>query len=320
MARSDTEQVLDTVARYFVGQRKVLEKVLAGALANGHILFEDAPGLGKTLLVKVFSRALGLESRRIQFTPDMLPADIMGSKIWNPSTRQFELFKGPIFTGIVLADEINRAPPKTQSALLEAMEERQVTIEGQTIPIPAPFIVLATQNPIEQEGTYPLPEAQMDRFLLRLSTGYPVDQASEKEILRRRISWQAEDPTKTVPVVCDGKTFRAWQAAVEREVFVHDSLLDYMSTLVRRMREHPKVEVGPSPRGSLALLRMSRALAFVRGRTYVIPDDVVEVAVDVLAHRTIIEVEQALEGVTGAQVVQEVVRSVAAPSRTVVAR
>ena len=315
-----TEQVIDVVARYFVGQRRTLEKVMAGALANGHILFEDPPGLGKTLLVKVFSRALGLDSRRIQFTPDMLPADIMGSKIWNPSTRQFELFKGPIFTGVVLADEINRAPPKTQSALLEAMEERQVTIEGQTIPIPAPFFVLATQNPIEQEGTYPLPEAQMDRFLLRLSTGYPTDMAAEKEILRRRISWQAEDPTNTVPAVCDNKTFRAWQSIVEKDIFVHDSLLDYMATLVRRLREHPKVEVGPSPRGSLALLRVSRALAFVRGRNYVIPDDVVECAGDVLAHRTIIEVEQSLEGVSSAEVVAEVVRSVAQPSRALVAQ
>ena len=319
-AKGGTEQVLDVVSRYFVGQRRTLEKVMAGALANGHILFEDPPGLGKTLLVKVFSRALGLDSRRIQFTPDMLPADIMGSKIWNPSTRQFELFKGPIFTGVVLADEINRAPPKTQSALLEAMEERQVTIEGQTIPIPPPFFVLATQNPIEQEGTYPLPEAQMDRFLLRLSTGYPGDLNAEKEILRRRIAWQAEDPTNTVPAVCDHKTFRAWQSIVEKDVFVHDSLLDYMATLVRRLREHPKVEVGPSPRGSLALLRVSRALAFVRGRNYVIPDDVVECAVDVLAHRTIIEVEQSLEGVTGADVVAEVVRSVAQPARTVAAR
>jgi MoxR-like ATPase len=313
MANREVEQVLDTVARYFVGQRRILEKVLAGALANGHILFEDNPGLGKTLLVKVFSRALGLESRRIQFTPDMLPADIMGSKIWNPATRQFELFKGPIFTSLVLADEINRAPPKTQSALLEAMEERQVTIEGQTIPVPPPFIVLATQNPIEQEGTYPLPEAQMDRFLLRLSTGYPQDLASEREILRRRVAWQAEDPTKTVPAVCDAKTFRAWQATVERDIFVHDSMLEYMAALVRKIREHPKVEVGPSPRGSLALLRVSRALAFVRGRGYVTPDDIVDVAADVLAHRTIVEVDQVLEGVTGARVVAEVVKSLAPP-------
>ncbi len=318
MSRNGVEQVLDTVARYFVGQRKTLEKVLAGALANGHILFEDYPGLGKTLLVKVFSRALGLDARRIQFTPDMLPADIMGSKIWNPTTRTFDLFKGPIFTSVVLADEINRAPPKTQSALLEAMEERQVTIEGETIRIPAPFFVLATQNPIEQEGTYPLPEAQMDRFLMRLATGYPTDAAAEKEILRRRIAWQAEDPTQTVPAVCDAKTFRAWQHTVERDVFVHESLLDYMTSLVRRLREHPKVEVGPSPRGALALLRVSRALAFVRGRAYVIPDDVAEVVVDVLAHRTIIEVDQALEGVTGEQVVIEVLRSITPPARQVV--
>ncbi len=319
MARHGVEQVLDTVARYFVGQRRILEKVLAGALANGHILFEDYPGLGKTLLVKVFSRALGLDARRIQFTPDMLPADIMGSKIWNPTTRQFELYKGPIFTSVVLADEINRAPPKTQSALLEAMEERQVTIEGQTIPIPPPFFVLATQNPIEQEGTYPLPEAQMDRFLLRLSTGYPTDLAGEKEILKRRIAWQAEDPTNTVPAVCDAKTFRSWQQTVEREVFVHESLLDYMGVLVRKLREHPKVEVGPSPRGTLALLRVSRALAFVRGRNHVIPDDVVEIAVEVLGHRTIVEVDQVLEGVTGAMVVAEVVKSVTPPARQTVA-
>ncbi|HLE48338.1 MAG TPA: AAA family ATPase, partial [Candidatus Thermoplasmatota archaeon] len=190
--------VIDQVARYFVGRREILEKLLAAALANGHVLFEDYPGLGKTLLVKVFAATIGVKSRRIQFTPDVLPADIVGTKIWNQEKRTFDMFKGPLFTNIVLADEINRAPPKTQSALLEAMEERQVTIEGQTIPIPAPFAVLATQNPIEQEGTYPLPEAQMDRFLMRLSTGYPPDQQAEREILRRRIGWKKEDPTSTI--------------------------------------------------------------------------------------------------------------------------
>ena len=317
---ADLSRIVDTISGYFVGQRLLLEKVLAGALANGHILFEDYPGLGKTLLVKVVAKSLGVESRRIQFTPDVLPADILGTKIWNPATRKFEMFQGPIFSHILLADEINRAPPKTQSALLEAMEERQVTIEGQTVPIPPPFFVMATQNPIEQEGTYPLPEAQMDRFLMRLSTGYPADQAAEREILKRRISWRTEDPTKDVPAVVNQRQFVGYQTQVENEVFIHEALLDYIASLIRSLREHPKVDVGPSPRGGLALLRLSRALALVRGRTFVVPDDLLDLAADALAHRTILDVDQILEGATSAQIVQEVLQTVPIPVRQVLQR
>ncbi|HEX9817242.1 MAG TPA: MoxR family ATPase [Candidatus Thermoplasmatota archaeon] len=317
---NDLSKVIDTVARYFVGNRPLLEKVLAGALANGHILFEDYPGLGKTLLVKIFAKALGVESKRVQFTPDVLPADILGTKIWNPQTRKFDLFQGPIFSHIILADEINRAPPKTQSSLLEAMEERQVTIEGQTFPLPPPFFVLATQNPIEQEGTYPLPEAQLDRFLLRLSTGYPPDMPAEREILRRRIAWKSEDPTKDVPSVIGHAQFVKLQQQIENDVFIHDALLDYIATFVRAIRDHPKVDVGPSPRGALALLRVSRSLALVRGRNFVVPDDVVDIAVDCLAHRTILEVDQVLEGMRSADVVTEVMQSVPMPVRSAIMR
>ncbi len=317
---NDLSKVIDTVARYFVGNRPLLEKVLAGALANGHILFEDYPGLGKTLLVKIFAKAIGVETKRVQFTPDVLPADILGTKIWNPQTRKFDLFQGPIFSHIILADEINRAPPKTQSSLLEAMEERQVTIEGQTFPLPPPFFVLATQNPIEQEGTYPLPEAQLDRFLLRLSTGYPPDMPAEREILRRRISWKSEDPTKDVPSVVGHAQFVKLQQQIENDVFIHDALLDYIATFVRAIRDHPKVDVGPSPRGALALLRVSRSLALVRGRNFVVPDDVVDIAVDALAHRTILEVDQVLEGMRSADVVSEVMQSVPMPVRSAIMR
>jgi MoxR-like ATPase len=301
--------VLQAVGTAFVGRPDLLEKVLAGTIASGHILFEDYPGLGKTVLVKSFAKALGLDHRRLQFTPDVLPADILGTKIWNPATRTFELHQGPLFTNLILADEINRAPPKTQSALLEAMEERQVTIEGNTLPLPKPFLVLATQNPIEQEGTYPLPEAQMDRFLMRLSTGYPVDLAAEHEILRRRVRNQGDDPTRLIQPVATKQQFAAWQASVEKEVHIHDVLLQYIASLVRRLREHPKVDVGPSPRGSLALVRASRALAFVRGRNYVTPDDIVDLAADVLAHRTLVKVDQAIEGVQAADIVREAIEA-----------
>ena len=285
-------EILDRVESVFVGNRALTEKLLAASLANGHVLFEDNPGLGKTLLVKAFAAAIGCEAKRVQFTPDILPADILGTKVWNQSERVFELHKGPIFTNILLADEINRAPPKTQSALLEAMDERQVTIEGETMKLTPPFFVLATQNPIEQEGTYPLPEAQMDRFLLRMSTGYPPETKDESEILKRRLGWAKDDPTDDIKPILTADEFRALQIAVEKSVFVHDQLLDYISTIVRALRQHPKVEVGPSPRGSLALLRLSRAMALSLGRDYVTPDDVKMFAVDALAHRTILAMDE----------------------------
>ena len=308
-------EILDRVESVFVGKRLLTEKLLAAALANGHVLFEDNPGLGKTLLVKAFAAAIGCEAKRVQFTPDILPADILGTKVWNQSARSFELHKGPVFTNVLLADEINRAPPKTQSALLESMEERQVTIEGETMKLSEPFFVLATQNPIEQEGTYPLPEAQLDRFLLRMSTGYPSDEDAEVEILSRRISWHKDDPTGDIRPAVTLAEFVKLQQAAENDVFIDREVLRYMARIVRAIREHPDVRVGPSPRGSLALLRVSRAYALVQGRDYVTPDDVKAFAVEALAHRTLLDLEASLSGRTVEDVLKDVLAQVATPTR-----
>ena len=312
---SRANDILDRVESVFVGNRQLTEKLLAAALANGHVLFEDNPGLGKTLLVKSFARAIGCDSKRVQFTPDILPADILGTKVWNSSNRTFELHPGPVFTNILLADEINRAPPKTQSALLEAMEERQVTIEGDTRKLEAPFFVLATQNPIEQEGTYPLPEAQLDRFLLRMSTGYPADLDAETEILERRISWHKDDPTGDIQPAVTKAEFQAMQKHAEDGIFVDKEILRYMARIVRSLREHPDVNVGPSPRGSLALLRVSRSFALIQGRDFVTPDDVKTFAHEALAHRTILDLEASLSGKTVRDVLDEVIGRVSMPSR-----
>jgi MoxR-like ATPase len=306
-AARDVQRIEDTVAEYFVGHRDVVRKTVAGCLAQGHILFEDHPGLGKTLLVKVLARSLQCDFRRVQFTPDILPSDILGARIWEHDRRQFELQKGPVFTNILLADEVNRAPPKTQSALLEAMEERQCTIDGATMRLDQPFFVLATQNPIEQEGTYPLPEAQMDRFLLRLHTGYPENPEDEKEILRRRMKWQVDDPTDNIKPVITKARLLAVMEQVEK-VYVHEEVLNFITAIVRGLREHPKVEVGPSPRGALALLKTGRALALLSGRDFVVPDDIKQVSREALAHRTILKVERVLEGEDAAVVVDEVVK------------
>jgi MoxR-like ATPase len=309
------QRLLDTIGTSFVGKKNVVRKMVASALANGHVLFEDFPGLGKTLLVKAFSKSLGVRFHRVQFTPDILPSDILGTKIWDQRVSNFKLSRGPIFTNILLADEINRAPPKTQSALLEAMEERQVTIEGETLRLEEPFFVLATQNPIEQEGTYPLPEAQLDRFLVKLSTGYPESEQLEAEILSRRIGWQKDDPTQDMKPLLSADAFRLLQQRVERDVFIHKDLLLYISKLVRGLRAHPKVDVGPSPRGALALLKVSRAAALMNGRDYVTPDDVKLFVVDALAHRTILSVEHVLDGLTSPDVVREVLGQVPVPTR-----
>ncbi len=307
--------IVDRVGQCFVGKRAVVKKLLAGSLSGGHVLFEDYPGLGKTLLVKAFGKAIGADHRRVQFTPDILPSDILGTKIWDQSTKTFQLTKGPIFTNLLLADEINRSPPKTQSALLEAMEERHCTIDGDTLPLPKPFFVLATQNPIEQEGTYPLPEAQMDRFILRLTTGYPDTLQHEGEILARRVYWKKDDPTENLKPVMNLTQFRGLMGAVETEVFIHEEIIFYIARIVRGLREHAMVEVGPSPRGTLALLKVSRAVALMTGRDYVIPDDVKMFTSDALSHRTILKVEHVLEGATSQHVVQEVVESIPPPTR-----
>ncbi len=312
-ARTSCEQIIDRVAEAFVGNRLLLRKLLAAALANGHVLFEDYPGLGKTLLAKVFARAIGGDTKRVQFTPDLLPSDILGMNVWRQNDGTFQMMRGPVFTNVLLADEINRAPPKSQSALLEAMEERQVTIDGVTLGLDFPFMVIATQNPIEQEGTYPLPEAQLDRFLLKLSTGYPASPELENDILLRRISWQKDDPTTDIEPVFDVGRFVELQQFVEQGVYTDLAIVDYITQLVRRSREHPRVAVGVSPRGALALLRASRGMALIHGRDFVVPDDVKMLVPDVLAHRVILNIEDTLEGIRGDSVIEEILQEVPAP-------
>jgi len=312
-AQKVCDHIVDAVGTVFVGNRILIEKTLAAALANGHVLFEDYPGLGKTLLCKAFARVVGCDFKRIQFTPDLLPAGIIGTKVWKHKTSGFELMKGPVFTHILLADEINRSPPKTQSALLECMEEGQVTIEGETHSLKKPFFVLATQNPIEQEGTYPLPEAQIDRFLMKLSTGYTDSVESEAEILSRRITWEKDDPTEDIKPLMSVKDFIALQNMVEKSIYVDNCILEYISKIVRSTRTHNMVEVGSSPRGGLALLKLSRAMALMSGRDFVTPDDIKMFTTDVLAHRIILDIEYALENVDKKEVIDNIVAQIEPP-------
>ncbi|SBT52013.1 AAA family ATPase [Micromonospora auratinigra] len=302
--------VLDAVGTVVVGKRDALELVLAGILAGGHVLLEDLPGLGKTLTARSFAQALGLDFRRLQFTPDLLPADVTGSFLYDQRSGDFSFRAGPVFTNLLLADEINRTPPKTQSALLEAMQEKQVSVEGVTYRLDEPFHVLATANPIEYEGTYPLPEAQLDRFLLRVSFGYP-DHDEEWEVLQRRIARRREE-AEIKPVV-DAATLRAMQAALE-EVVVEDSVGRYIVALTAATREHPSALVGASPRGSLALLLLARVRAVLANRDYVVPEDVKAVAVPALAHRITLRPEMWLRRVDPSFVVGEVLESTPAPA------
>ena len=302
--------VLDAVGTVVVGKRDALELVLAGILAGGNVLLEDLPGLGKTLTARSFAQALGLDFRRLQFTPDLLPADVTGSFLYDQRSHDFTFRAGPIFTNLLLADEINRTPPKTQAALLEAMQEKQVSVEGVTYRLDPPFHVLATANPIEYEGTYPLPEAQLDRFLLRVSFGYPTAD-EEWNVLRRRMARRAEEAVLD-PVV-DARTLLSMQAALE-DVAVEDSIGRYIVDLTGATREHASVLVGASPRGSLALLLLSRARAALAGRDYVIPEDVKEVAVPALSHRITLRPEMWLRRVDPSFVVQEVLQAVPAPA------
>lgn len=301
--------IISEVATAIIGKEDVLQRVMTGILAGGHILFEDYPGLAKTLIAKSFAQVLGLDFKRIQFTPDLLPADITGSHIFDRQKEEFSLALGPIFANIVLADEINRATPKTQSALLEAMQDAQVTIDGKTRPLPAPFIVIATQNPIEYEGTFPLPEAQLDRFMIRLSVGYP-DQEDEVEILRRRRA-RKEDEIVLTPT-CNEEDLLAMRAAVE-EVFVDPDIEAYIVALVAKTRTDPNIYVGASPRGSLALLKLARARAALQGRDYVLPDDVKVFAVSALAHRIILSPELWSRRVTPTDAVENILRHVPVP-------
>ncbi len=303
------QKVIAEVERGVVGKRPLLEMVMATALAGGHVLFEDFPGLGKTLIARSFATALGLSFKRIQFTPDLLPGDITGGYIFNRDKNSFELRKGPVFTNILLADEINRASPKTQSALLEAMQEKQVTIEGESLPLPDPFIVLATQNPIEYEGTFPLPEAQLDRFMVKLSVGYP-NMEEEKEILRRRRS-RMQDEILLYQVM-EPKEMPILRESVEG-VHVDADMENYIAALVHATRTDRRVAVGASPRGSLAFLKLARANAAMEGRDYIIPDDVKRYAFPVLSHRLILQPEYWMSQTVNADVIHDVLAKTPVP-------
>ncbi|WP_267163596.1 AAA family ATPase [Halovenus salina] len=304
------DAVLEEILSVVVGDRAVLEEVLAGMVARGHVLLEDVPGTGKTLTAQAFATALGLEFSRIQFTPDLMPSDVTGSYVFEEGTGEFHFTPGPIFANIVLADEINRAPPKTQSALLEAMAEGQVTVDGETHDLPEPFVVVATQNPVEQEGTFELPEAQRDRFIVKTSLGYP-DQSGTRELIDRRAERDKPDPT--VEQVIDLETVREIQATPET-VTVEDPLRDYIGAICRATRTDGRVEVGVSPRGVQRLFELSRAHAALEGRSYVVPDDVKRVAPSALSHRLVLDAEASVRGVSERDIITAVLDSVEVPA------
>lgn len=304
-----SQKVMDEVERAVVGKRSVLELIMSAVLAGGHVLLEDFPGLGKTLIARSFAAVLGLDFKRIQFTPDLLPGDITGGYVLDRAHNRFLLRRGPIFSNIVLADEINRASPKTQSALLEAMQDGQVTLEGESMPLPEPFLVMATQNPIEYEGTFPLPEAQLDRFMLKLSIGYP-DVAEEKEILNRRHTRRQED-VELKPVTSAAKLMKL-RAMVE-SVHVDSDLEGYIARLVHETRKDRRVAVGASPRASLAFLKMARAHAALNGRDYILPDDIKRFAAPILSHRIMLLPEYWVARDITAEVIHDVFRKVAVP-------
>ncbi len=303
------QTIIGQVKKIIVGKDAVLEKVMLALLANSHILFEDYPGLAKTLLARSFAMSIGCDFSRIQFTPDLLPADITGTYVYNVKSGDFELRKGPVFTNILLADEINRAPPKTQAALLEAMQERQTTLDGKTHLLRDPFIVMATQNPIEYEGVYPLPEAQLDRFLVRLQLGYPT-RIEEVEIMRRRMTRGQEDVVLDPAV--DSDTVLDLQKTVEG-IHVDDDVLGYIADIVQATRTQRQIEIGASPRGSLAIFKLSRARAVFHGRDYVIPDDVKEVAASALVHRLIMKAESWVKGTNPNQVLEDILKTIPVP-------
>jgi MoxR-like ATPase len=302
------DKVIHNVGTVIVGKDDVIELCLVALLCEGHVLLEDVPGIGKTTLAKALARSVGCTFKRIQFTPDLLPSDVTGILYFNQKAQEFEFRPGPIMAQIVLADEINRATPRTQSALLEAMQERQVTVDVETMSLPRPFMVMATQNPIELEGTFPLPEAQVDRFLMRLSLGYPSKQEEDHILLR----YEREDPLEVLEPVVAAADLLAMQGLV-RTVLVEESVREYVIDVVRATREHEAVELGVSPRGTLALHRAAQALAVLRGRDFVVPDDVKYLAPAVLTHRIIISPQTRLRGRRPEEVVAEIVEAVPVP-------
>jgi MoxR-like ATPase len=302
-------EVLDEIERVVVGKRSALTLILTTVLARGHVLIEDLPGLGKTLIARSFAAALGLDFTRVQFTPDLLPADLLGSTIYDMQSGHFEFRPGPIFTNLLLADEINRTPPKTQAALLEAMAERQVSIDGVTHRLSQPFIVLATDNPIEYEGTYPLPEAQLDRFAIRLELRYLSEQ-DEASMLRRRLDRGSAEPT--INQVVDADDLLAMRESVE-QVSVHEDVLHYVVSLAAATRHHPQVAVGASPRAELDLVQLARARALLLGRDYVIPEDIKELATPAVAHRITLRPEMWVRKIQGSDIVEELLRRLPVP-------
>ncbi len=298
----------DNVERVVLGKHEAVQRLLAALLCQGHVLLEDVPGVGKTVLAKAVARSLGCSFRRIQCTPDMLPSDITGVSVFSQKTGEFEYHPGPVVAQVVLADEVNRATPKTQAALLEAMEERQVTVDGKTVALPEPFIVLATQNPIEYEGTFPLPEAQLDRFFLRLKLGYP---SPEDEMAILEVQRQGHPLDRISQVAAAGEVLLAQKAV--QVVYVDDLIKRYIVDLVGATRSHAEVYLGASPRGSLSLYRASQAYAAIAGRDYVLPDDVKHMAVDVLAHRVIVNPSARIRGFTADNLVEELLGRLPVP-------
>jgi MoxR-like ATPase len=309
-ASERSDDVIQEVLGAVVADEEFMETVMVGILARGHVLLEDVPGTGKTLTASSIATALGLDFSRIQFTPDLLPTDVTGTHVFNERDRSFEFNEGPIFSNVVLADEINRAPPKTQAALLEAMQEEQVTVDGETHQLPEPFFVIATQNPVEQEGTFELPEAQVDRFLVKSSIGYP-DEPGEIELLHRRSDRDVQTPT--VESVLDEESVRDLRQ-VSETVHAADDLIEYVAKIGRETRERPRAEVGVSPRGVQSLFEAARARAVLNGRDFVTPDDVKQVVDPVLAHRIVLTPEASIDKVNKAEIVEEAVEQVPVPT------
>lgn len=304
------QAVLKNIEKVMIGKREVAELSIVALLTGGHVLLEDVPGVGKTMMVRSLAKSVGANFKRIQFTPDLLPSDVVGVSIYNPKTLQFEFRPGPIVGNIILADEINRTSPKTQAALLEAMEEASITVDGETLSIPKPFFVMATQNPIEYEGTYPLPEAQLDRFLLKIRMGYPSVQ-QEIEVLRRA---ENKQPIEEITAVMTVEELLALQRAVQ-QVYIEDNVKGYIVDIARATRENPRVYLGVSPRASVALMKASQAYAFIQGRDFVKPDDIKYLAPFVFGHRLILTPDTRYEGVTPEQIISQIIEQTYVPVR-----